>query len=208
MKQKLTPRWLIIKLTGILFAIYSAYYIFLIIKDGKTFPREGIVISTIVALSFALLTVFAWTTEVKSLRFLRIRKTMLIITLLAIFALKLRMAGKVALYLDFSNLMTVLYFSSYFMTLAGMLVLFIYYTFILRNILLYPSAAVRFPLSAVILFAISFISEIIIFFVYGIGLEASPLRTMVMRPVFFLSLIGLSAYFLFPSPFAIPESPL
>ncbi len=28
MKEKLTPRWFIIKLTGILFAIYSAYNIF------------------------------------------------------------------------------------------------------------------------------------------------------------------------------------
>ena len=70
MKEKLTPRWFIIKLTGILFAIYSAYNIFLIVRDGSAMPPVGIFISALVSLLFALLAAFAWTSEVKNVRFM------------------------------------------------------------------------------------------------------------------------------------------
>ena len=81
MKEKLTPRWFIIKLTGILFAIYSAYNIFLIVRDGSAMPPVGIFISALVSLLFALLAAFAWTSEVKNVRFMMIRKTVMIIVL-------------------------------------------------------------------------------------------------------------------------------
>ena len=62
--------------------------------------KEKIICSILVVL-FGLLTGFAWTSEVKNLRFLMIRKAVLILDLLALIALKLRMAGSVIKYLEF-----------------------------------------------------------------------------------------------------------
>ena len=60
MKQKLTPRWLVIKLAGILFAAYSAYNIFILYRNGSTLPEQGVFITALVAALFGLLAVFAW----------------------------------------------------------------------------------------------------------------------------------------------------
>ena len=72
------------------------------------------------------------------------------------------------------------------------------YTFFLRRLPLFPRAVVFLPLIALILFALSLIIEIILFFAYRMLLEDSVLRTVVIRPVFYLGFIGLSAHFLFP----------
>ena len=91
MKQKLTPRWLVIKLAGILFAAYSAYNIFILYRNGSTLPEQGVFITALVAALFGLLAVFAWTSEIKNVRFQVIRTTVFIVDLLIVFALKLRM---------------------------------------------------------------------------------------------------------------------
>ena len=199
MKEYLTPRWLIIKLTGLLFAAYSAYNVFIIFRDkDRSLTSEGILISAIVALLFAILAAFAWTSEVKNFMFLKIRRKVLIITLLAIIALKLRIIDRVVANIDYTNMITVLYGASFIMTIVALVILFIYYAFIVKRIILYPRASIILPLSAMILFLLSLIAEAILFFEYGFGLEANPLRTVVIRPVFYLGFIGLSAYFLFP----------
>ena len=200
MKEKLTPRWSIIKLTGILFAIYSAYNIFLIVRDGSAMPPVGIFISALVSLLFALLAAFAWTSEVKNVRFMMIRKTVMIIVLLTIFALKLRLVNRVMALLDFSKTQNVLYVAAYFLTLAALLILFVYYAFILRNLPLHPKMSVILPVAVIIGFVGCVVCEALLFFGFGFGLEASPLRTLVIRPVFYLGFIGLCVYFLFPPP--------
>ena len=200
MKEKLTPRWFIIKLTGILFAIYSAYNFFLIVRDGSAMPPVGIFISALVSLLFALLAAFAWTSEVKNVRFMMIRKTVMIIVLLTIFALKLRLVNRVMALLDFSKTQNVLYVAAYFLTLAALLILFVYYAFILRNLPLHPKMSVILPVAVIIGFVGCVVCEALLFFGFGFGLEASPLRTLVIRPVFYLGFIGLCVYFLFPPP--------
>ena len=199
MKQKLTPKWFIIKLTGILFAVYSVYNIFIIFKDRSSLPREGIIISAIIAVLFALLAGFALTSEVRDLRFLTIRITVFPVALLAVFLLKLRMVIRNIEFIDFTKPYTVLNGGAYFATLTALIILFIYYAFILRRINNYPKASVILPLTAMLLFVAGFVMEIILFFGFKIGIEANLLRTVVIRPVFYLSFIGLSAYFLFPA---------
>ena len=164
MKEKLTPRWFIIKLTGILFAIYSAYNIFLIVRDGSAMPPVGIFISALVSLLFALLAAFAWTSEVKNVRFMMIRKTVMIIVLLTIFALKLRLVNRVMALLNFSKTQNVLYVAAYFLTLAALLMLFVYYAFILRNLPLYPKASVFLPIAVIIGFVGCVVCEALLFF--------------------------------------------
>ena len=194
----MSPKWIIIKLTGILFAIYAAYNVFIIVRHFNTLPIEGIIISAVVALLFCLLAAFAWTSEVKSIGFIIVRRTVFIIALLVIIALKLRLMGRVVAYFDSSKPDTVLYGGAVTLTVAAMLVMFVYFTFILKRLPLFPKACFLLPLISLILFAVSFVMEIILFVVFGIGLEASFLRTVVIRPVFYLSFIGLSAYFMFP----------
>lgn len=199
-KQNLMLRRLNIVLTGLLFAAYAVYNIFIIIRDGRGLPAQGIFISALVALGFALFSAFVLTAGVRSKnpRFLMIRRITFILALLLIFLLKLRMVGQVVEYIDFSQLNTVIYGAAYFMTLAALLLLFIYYVFLRRIRIIFPRAAVFLIVAALILFLLSFIMEIILFFGYGIGIEANTLRTVVIRPIFYLGFIGLSLYFLFP----------
>ena len=197
----MTLRQLNVKLTGILFSVYSAYNLLVAVRDGKRgLSSEGILISIVVALMFAVFTVFVNTIGVKTndMRFLIARRIAFIIALLVVFALKLRMAVEVIAYLDFSKIHTVLYGGAYFLTQAALLLLIIFYVFILKALPFYPRASVILPTIAIILFLCSLVLEMILFFVYGIGLEANTLRTLVMRPVFYLGFICLSLYFLFP----------
>ena len=203
MKQKLTLRWLLLKLTGLFFAAYSVYYIFIIIRDGGTMKLKEKIICSILVVLFGLLTGFAWTSEVKNLRFLMIRKAVLILDLLALIALKLRMAGSVIKYLEYTKLHTVLYSASYCLTIAGMLFLLIFYAFILKNLPFHRKSSVIIPLVALISFVCALALEAILFFVYHIGLEQTPIRTLISRPIFYLSFIGLALYFLYPQ--TIPE---
>lgn len=201
MKQKLTLRNIIGTITSVLLAVYSAYNVFVVARDVKRgLSLTGIIISIIIAISFAVLAFFVQSAAMntKDLRLLIVRRTAFIIALFLIFALKLRMAGKVIAYLDFSKLHTVLYGSAYLTTQFGLLLLLIYYIFILKMLPFFPRAAVAFPLAAMLLFFSSLVIEAVMFFVYGIGLEANLIRTVVMRPVFYLGLMGLSVYFLFP----------
>ena len=66
MKKFFTPRWLIAILTGCFFAAYSAYQVFVIFRDApRGLSAEGIVISAVVALMFAILAIYMWTAGVK-----------------------------------------------------------------------------------------------------------------------------------------------
>lgn len=187
-------------LTALLFAAYTVYNVFIIYRGGASLPSQAILISAVVALMYFVFTAFAVTAGVKSkdIRFLIGRRVAFIVALLTVFALKLRMAGQVIAYLDFSKLYTVLNGCAYLVTQIGLLLLLIYYIFILKNLPFYPRAGVALPTAAAVLFLCGLALEAVLYFVYGIGLETSPLRTIVMRPVFYLGLIGLSLYFLFP----------
>lgn len=198
----------IVTLTALLFASYSAYNIFIAVRDGKRgLSPQAILISVVVALLYAVFTGFMITVgnNTKDIRFLIGRRVAFIIALLAVFALKLRMVGQVLAYLDFNKLYTVLYGCAYLTTQIGLLLLLAYYIFILKRLPLYPRASVALPLIAAILFLCSLVIEAVLFFAYGIGLEANALRTIVMRPVFYFGLIGLSLYFLFPTPTTNPS---
>lgn len=202
MKQLFTPRWLLVILTGCLFAAYSAYNVFIIIRD---YPRglspEGIVISALVALMFAILAVYMWTAGIKGKKhilFMIVRRTSFIIALLVIVTLKLRLVVRTINFIEYTKFYTMLYGASYFMMLAALMILFVYYVFILNRLPFFPRAGVILPRTAIILFLLSLIAEAILFFVYGIGSEANALRSMVMQPVFYLGFIGLSLHFLYP----------
>lgn len=209
MKQKLTPREFVIKLTGILFAVYSAYNVFIIIRDNSGLTPQAILISAVVALMFGVLAAYALTFGlIVEPLFLQIRRTIFIAALLIVFALKLRMVGAVAAYFDPSKIHTVLYCVAYGMTQTALLVLLVYYIFIRGVLLFFPKARVILPTFAAALFLCSLILEAILCFAYDIRLEASFMRTIVIRPVFYLAFIGLSVYFLFlPKPdTALPDS--
>lgn len=198
-KKKLTPRRLLMMLIGLLFAVYSAYNVFIIFRDLDSISSEGIVISAIVALLFALIAVYACTAGVKNIRFRVIRIRGINIVLLAVFALKLRLIDKVIAYMEIPEMYAVLYGVSYFMTLTALLILFIYYVFILRRPLLFPRVSVILPVSAALLFLGSFILDMILLCVFHLSVEGSFLRTIVIRPIFYLGFIGLSVYYLVPS---------
>ena len=212
MKQKkLTPRKIMNILTGFFFALYSAYNVFIIIRDFSALPSEGLFISAVVALIFALFAAYVWTAGVKKKNalFRMIRRTVFILALFAIFVLKARMIDRVIQYInsfmfetvffdgekfDFSMLPGVLFGASYFFTLAAMLLLIIYFLFIRKRILLFPRASVVLPVIAMLLFIGSLILDMILCLGYGISLEANMKRTLVIRPVFYLGLIGMCAY--------------
>lgn len=201
MKNVFTPRWLIAILTGAFFAAYSAYQVFVICRDYRGMPPEGIVITAVVALMFAILAVYMWTTGVKGKKhilFMIVRRTSFIIALLVIIVLKLRLVIRVINYIDGTKPYTILYSAAYFMMLLGLMILFIYYAFILNRLPFFPRAGVILPRTAIALFLLSLIAEAILFFGYGMGLEANTIRSMVMQPVFYLGFIGLSLHFLYP----------
>lgn len=211
MKRFFKPRWLLAGVTGFLFAVYSAYNIFLVFRDQDVMPTEGVFISLAVALMFAVLAAFAWTAGLKGkkfAKFMTIRRVSYIIAMIVLSVFKLRLVGRVIEYFDHTKAYTVLYNAAYFLTLAAMLILLIHYAFVLRILPLHPKAAFRVPGLAAALFFCSLIFEAILFFAYGIGLEANSIRTMVIRPVFYLGFIGLSFHFMFPlSPFDQPKKP-
>ena len=200
MKQNLTLRRWIIILTGFFFAVYSAYNIFIIVRDGSSLPAQGIFISAAVALIFAVFAAFIWTAGIKPKhhRILIVRRTAFILSLLLAIFFKLRLIGRLIAYMDSSKLYTVLYGAAFLMTPAGLLVLLIYYVFIRKKLSRFPRAAVVLPWTAIILFLLGFVTEAILFFAYGIGMESNMLRTVIIRPVFYLGMIGLCAYFLYP----------
>lgn len=200
MKRKLTFRRFLITMTDTMFAAYAVYNIFILIKDGKRLSLEGKFISVVLALIFAVFAFFVWTAGVnqKSIRFMAVRRILFIVALVTVLLIKLRMIGSVIDYIDSSYPETVLYGLAYFTSLSAMLILNVYYLFILRDLPSFPKASVLLPVSAIILFAISLIVEFIVFFVFNIGIEESALRNIVMRPVFYLGFIGLSAFFLYP----------
>lgn len=207
-KQPLTPRRVLMKLTSWFFAAYAAYNIFVLVKDSKTLPPEGKYICITVAVMFAVLTIFARTSDERDIRFLLIRKTAFVIVMLVIFALKMRMVFKVNEYLGHSKPYTWMYGAAYWMTQAGLLILIVYYAFLLKRISFYPKLCVIVPLIAAILFTASLVLEMIIFYGYGVVLEGSKLRTAVVIPVFYLGFIGMSVYFMFPPMTVVPDAPI
>lgn len=201
MKKKQRLRLFIARLTAIMFAAYSAFYIFVLIRDLKQASLQELLIEALVSLLFALLSAFAWSSEVSNLKFIRVRRIVFIIALLAVVLLKLRLTGSVIAFLDFTGeyaFLFALYGAAFFMSQMALIILLVYYTFIRRNMPLYPKLSVILPISAMILFILSFAAEILLFAIYRFGVEDSMIRTLFSRPVFYLGFIGLSAYFLYP----------
>ena len=198
MKKKLTPGQVIIRITGGLFTLYALFYIFVIIRDSSSLSQVGKLISTIVIILFSILAIFAWTSEVKDPRFIKVRIWVYVFTLLALIVLKFRLIGRVINYFDYREIQSVLYGGAYFLTLIAMIELFVFYAFTLRKLQFNERAPSFLPVSAIVLFLLSLAMEAILFFVYGVCIEANALRTLVSRPIFYLGFIGLSLYFLFP----------
>ena len=142
MKQIFTPRWLLTILTGCLFAVYSAYNIFVLFRDiPRGLPTVGIVITAVVALVFATLAVYMWTAGVKGkkhIMFMVVRRISFIIAMLVIIALKLRLVVRAINYIDHTRFYTLLYDATYFMMLFALMILFVYYVFILNRLPLFP----------------------------------------------------------------------
>ena len=199
-EQRMTFRWVIIKLTGLIFAAYAAYNVYLIVKEHSDMSSEGIFLSVVVAVLFAVLVIFSWTSEITDIRFIlfrMIRRISFIIAMLLIFALRLRIAHSVIDYIDTYELQTILNAAAFFSTQAALLLLIICYTFFRRR-LLYQKTVLLLTVFALALLLISFFLEAVLYYHYGIGLEATQLRTRVIRPIFYSGFIGLAVYFLFP----------
>ena len=199
MKLWLSPRWLIIKLSGLLFAAYSAYNIYVIVRGGSELSLMGIVISAIVAFAFALLFFFAWTAGAatqKKPRFLIFRRNSFIFALLVILLLKIRIIKEVLIFLDYSVFYTILYFIAYASTVAALTILIAYFTFVVKDLPAYPRASFALPLCALILFTVGLAVEAVLYFVFNIGLEMTVLRTLVSRPLFYLGFITLCVHFM------------
>ena len=202
MKRFLTLRGVIIFLTGILFAVYSVYNIYIIINDSDEIGTGGTLISAAVALIYAIFAFFAFSAgaTVNDIRFYIGRRILFILALVAAFGIKLRLIRSIITAITFSDMSTVLYGASFILTQFGMLFLIIYYVFIARTMEKNAVPPVTLQILALVFFALSLICEMVLLFVYGIGLEGNPLQTMIFRPVFYLGFIGLSVYFMLPPP--------
>ena len=199
-KQKLSPQRVIICLTGVLFAAYAAYYVFVFFRDSSSLNIREKFISVLVAVMFSLLAFYALSHAVKRKKgplFLIVRKAFFIIALLALLWLKLRMLPMIAAYWEPAKPYTVMYDIAYFLTVGGLLLLLFYYVIIRKRALFLPRTAVILPAAAAFCFLCSFLLDAILFFAFHVLFEANLLRTVV-RPVFYLSFIGLSAYFMYP----------
>ncbi|MBQ1899177.1 MAG: hypothetical protein II163_08430 [Ruminococcus sp.] len=112
MKQLLTPRWLLAELTGFLFAVYSVYNVFIIFRDRSSMPSEGVLISAVVALAFAILAAFMWTAGIKGKKyviFMKIRRATFLVALLVLIVLKVRLISRIINYFDATVFYTYLY---------------------------------------------------------------------------------------------------
>lgn len=200
-----TLRKIFIFLSGVFFALYSAYNIMVCFCDRKYLKGYEIIITAAFALAFAMLAAFSFTAGIKlsDITLMIVRRTALIVGLIGIFALKTRMASHMVQVFEPTNISAILYCGAYLMTQAALLLLFFYYSFIVRRLPFFPRASVIIPLIAFALFVFSFIFDAIVFFVFGTVLEASVLRTIVIRPIFYLGFISLCVYFLLPP--EIPE---
>ena len=88
--------------------------------------------------------------------------------------------------------------------LLALVILFVYYAFIRTNLTFFKKSSVLLPLSAIVLLLGSLVLEVILFFGFRVMVEANVLRTLVIRPVFYLGFIGLAVFFLFPPREAAP----
>lgn len=195
-------RRVLIILSGVLFAVYAAYNLFIVVRNGNALSEEGMFISMAVALLFVVLALFAWSAGVTPDKplVLILRHVAFIIALSALFLLKLRMVWQVVEFFDPALPYTVLYAVSYALMQLAILMLLVFYIFIVKSYEQFPRASVLLPLAAMLLFVCGFVLEIILFFAFGVGVEDSPLRTMVIRPIFYFGFISLSAYFWIPAP--------
>lgn len=200
MKRFLTPRGLIIFLTGIMFAVYAVYNLYIMGKDSDTIGTGGMIITGLVTIIYAVFAFFAFSAGVivNDIRFYVVRRIAFIIALVAAFGIKLRLIADIVSMITFSQKYTVLYGGSFLMTQVAMLFLIVYYVFVAKRMDKNVKPPVTLQIIALVFFILSYICEMVLFFVYGIGLEGDSLRTMIFRPVFYLGFIGLSVYFMLP----------
>lgn len=196
MKQKL--RILPVILTGLLFTACSAYNVFIIFIDYKKLALEDMLALSFAALIFGVFAFFTFTSEAKSFRFFLLRRLAFVFAFIALFLLQVRMFDKVVAVFDINKPDSLMYCGAYAATQAALLILAVYYGFIRQNLPLRSMASVILPLTALLLFLFSFVMEGLLYFMYNIGLEANDLRTLVIRPVFYMAFILLSVYFLIP----------
>ena len=95
---------------------------------------------------------------------------------------------------------TVIYGVSYLLTLLGILDLTIYYIIIRKRNPFKRWVTVVFMVIAMVFFVAGLVLEGILLFKYNIGMEPNKLCTLITRPIFYMSFVGLCVYFLFPPP--------
>ena len=128
------------------------------------------------------------------------RRYSFILALLTVFLLKLRMSGVMIEFLNPEYDFTVIYGVSYLLTLLGILDLTIYYIIIRKRNPFKRWVTVVFMVIAMVFFVAGLVLEGILLFKYNIGMEPNKLCTLITRPIFYLSFVGLCVYFLFPPP--------
>jgi len=199
MKEKISLRWFFIKLAGVFFAVYSVYCVFIIFNGiSKDLTTEGVVTNVLYAVFYAVFSFFAFTSEVKDIRFLTVRRIIFIAALLAELLLRLRSFRFVIYIINFSNPLTVLLGATYIMPIVGMLIILANFAFLSKNLLQHPKSSVLLPLSAMLLFLCSVVLEMIQLFKYSSGSNGITLRSIIITPVFYLGWICLSVYFMYP----------
>ena len=189
---------MLIKLTGLLFAAYSAFYVFVVIRDTKIYNTYEKVICALVVLLFAVLAGFAFTSEAKNMKFLTIRRVVMLVDLVTVFVIKLFVAGRVFATLDITKLETIFYVGAYLFTQLALLIILLYYALIRKSLPVFPKASVILLITSAAFLLISLVFEALLFFIYNVGLEGNAIRTLVSRPILYFGFIGLSLSFLYP----------
>ena len=189
---------MLIKLTGLLFAAYSAFYVFVVIRDTKIYNTYEKVICALVVLLFAVLAGFAFTSEAKNMKFLTIRRVVMLVDLVTAFVIKLFVAGRVFATLDITKLETIFYVGAYLFTQLALLIILLYYALIRKSLPVFPKASVILLITSAAFLLISLVFEALLFFIYNVGLEGNAIRTLVSRPILYFGFIGLSLSFLYP----------
>ena len=169
-----------------------------VIRDTKIYNTYEKVICALVVLLFAVLAGFAFTSEAKNMKFLTIRRVVMLVDLVTVFVIKLFVAGRVFATLDITKLETIFYVESYLLTQLALLIILLYYALIRKSLPVFPKTSVILLITSAAFLLISLVFEALLFFIYNVGLEGNAIRTLVSRPIFYFGFIGLSLSFLYP----------
>lgn len=148
-----------------------------VIRDTKIYNTYEKVICALVVLLFAVLAGFAFTSEAKNMKFLTIRRGVMLVDLVTVFVIKLFVAGRVFATLDITKLETIFYVGAYLLTQLALLIILLYYALIRKSLPVFPKASVILLITSAAFLLISLVFEALLFFIYNVGLEGNAIRT-------------------------------